>query len=553
MALVLVAMLVPRLFWTQEAPGLSEFLWRQQDWPVVAALLALLLMLRRLTGGRVLALQLSTLAIAAAAVAVAMVAWAGHYGLFAGYNLSRDEQMVLFDSQILTRGQWFAVLPPEWAGLGDALNREFTLPLANPAAWVSAYLPGNAALHAGFAALGDPHMTAPVLAAIAVLALADIARRIWPGDAPPQAVTLICLLLSGQFLLTAMTTYAMTAHLALNLLWLALFLRDRPWGYALALLVGFVATGLHQPIFHPLFVAPFLLWLIEQRRWRLLAVLVTGYAAIGLFWLAWPMMITATANAGAALATTPAGADYVTRLIDTLGGWKPHGLWLMALNLLRFAAWQHLLLLPLAVLGVAAGWRANGLVRALTIGPILTIAAMLILLPYQGHGWGYRYLHGLIGNFCLLAGFGWLALRDHGWDSRRLIVSSTVVTLAAMLWLANGARAMVAPYAAVDRQIAAMTADFVIIDDRAAPFAQDLVYNPPYLDRRPVRLAGGRLPLADPQAALWQCKASTVALVGPAQLSAINRFFGQPQPPLSWSMDKARDGLQMLGCRVVAR
>jgi hypothetical protein len=37
---------------------------------------------------------------------------------------------------------------------------------------------------------------------------------------------------------------------------------------------------------------------------------------------------------------------------------------------------------------------------------------MFILLPYQGHGWGYRYLHGLIGSLSLLAGYGWIALSE---------------------------------------------------------------------------------------------------------------------------------------------
>src|SRR3546814_21084376 len=42
----------------------------------------------------------------------------------------------------------------------------------------------------------------------------------------------------------------------------------------------------------------------------------------------------------------------------------------------------------------------------------LTITCILglLLLVYQGHGWGYRYLHGLIGAFCLLGGFGWMRL-----------------------------------------------------------------------------------------------------------------------------------------------
>ena len=60
----------------------------------------------------------------------------------------------------------------------------------------------------------------------------------------------------------------MSAHLAFNLIWLWCFLRGDRKGDAGAIIAGFIATGLHQLLFHPLFVAPFLahLWLTGERR-----------------------------------------------------------------------------------------------------------------------------------------------------------------------------------------------------------------------------------------------------------------------------------------------
>ena len=72
-------------------------------------------------------------------------------------------------------------------------------------------------------------------------------------------VAAVLLATSSQFLLTAMTPYSMTAHLALNLAWLWLFLRGGVVGHSLAIAVGALACGLHQLVFHPLFVAPFAL------------------------------------------------------------------------------------------------------------------------------------------------------------------------------------------------------------------------------------------------------------------------------------------------------
>src|SRR6266852_644436 len=89
----------------------------------------------------------------------------------------------------------------------------------------------------------------------------------------------ILLACSSQFLITAMSPYAMTAHLALNMVWLWFFLRDTRAGHLMAAGVAFVACGLHQVIFHPLFAAPFLLSLLVARRWKLAAYHGVVYAA----------------------------------------------------------------------------------------------------------------------------------------------------------------------------------------------------------------------------------------------------------------------------------
>ena len=86
-------------------------------------------------------------------------------------------------------------------------------------------------------------------------------------------ISVILLASSAQFLIAAMTPYAVTTHLCLNLVWLWLFLRDRWWGHLAAVLVAFVASGLHQVAFHPLFAAPFVFSLLFTRRWSLSVLL----------------------------------------------------------------------------------------------------------------------------------------------------------------------------------------------------------------------------------------------------------------------------------------
>ncbi len=82
--------------------------------------------------------------------------------------------------------------------------------------------------------------------------------QIWPNEKENALVAVLLLAASAQFLLMAMTSYAMSAHLALNTIWLWLYSRPERRRFYLAPVVGVLAIGLHQPIVHALFVAPFL-------------------------------------------------------------------------------------------------------------------------------------------------------------------------------------------------------------------------------------------------------------------------------------------------------
>src|SRR5205085_4015769 len=138
------------------------------------------------------------------------------------------------------------------------------------------------------------------------------------------------------------------------------------------------ATGLHQPLFHPLFVLPFFGLMAVQKRWRLLAAYLVAYAGISLFWLAWPLWIASFGTGPLIpIKTTPIG--YFDRLAAVLKVTDLASVWMMATNLLRFAVWQHPLLLPFALFGAWAGWRRDRLVTTLAVGFFLPIVVMSIL------------------------------------------------------------------------------------------------------------------------------------------------------------------------------
>lgn len=499
-------------------------------------------------GKRSRPLALPAQAVLALAAIAALLCLAGHYLILAGHDLTRDEQMANFDAAILRGGHLVQTLPADWRDHAAALNHKFMLPADHRLAWVSAYLPGNAALRALIGLIASPALTGPMLTALGGLALWGCARRIWTENREPATVATLLYFGSGQVLMTGMTAYAMPAHLALNLVWLWLYLGATWRRDMAALAVGFLATGLHQPLFHPLFAAPFLALLIlpRQRDWRRAALYAAGYAAIGLFWLAWPGWIWAMVQQGAAV--QPAGVDYLTRLQQTVGEMHGFGLIEMIANLLRFAAWQHLLLVPLALLG-ARLMRRDPLVAALAAGPLLTVAVMTLILPNQGHGFGYRYLHGLIGNLALLAVFGWMTLGAETARWRTLLVRATAVGWLAVLpvqaWLAHQAYA---PFAAASNRISGSGSDFAVIGSDDVPFASDLVINPPQLDRRPTRLL--RDALDAPLIAQLCASHPRVAVLGNPVLQPIADRFDTQHPRADAANAEFSPRLTAAGCRV---
>jgi hypothetical protein len=133
----------------------------------------------------------------------------------------------------------------------------------------------------------------------------------------------------------------------------------------------------------------------------------------------------------------------------------------------------------------------SGIARELTVGLVLTLGAMFILMPYQGYGWGYRYLHGLIGNVSLLAGYGWIALSERATRNEMAAAWTTLTIGSAVAWLvllpahAKQAHEFAMPYVRAADAIGHAAIDLVVIDKSGLLFAEDLARNDPFLRNRP--------------------------------------------------------------------
>lgn len=459
-------------------------------------------------------------AVAVLAACALVFAGLGARYIYDGYALSLDEFMVVFDSQILRTGQLAAPVAQDWQAYLKALQPSFILDVPSHTHWVSAYLPVNAGFRALASVVGAEAWLNPAWVALSVLAIYGVARRLWPEQQTAALVAAALLATAPQVLITAMTPYAMTAHMALNLCWLWLVLRGGRAGHAGAIGVAFLATGLHQFLFHPLFAAPFVLEMWLARRWRVALLHTLAYGAILAFWMLYPAFLLHAL--GPQPVAAAAGGDMgVAAKIELLMSKFDlvAGLGVMAMNLVRFFTWQSLVTLPLALFALWPALCARGTERALAVSLCLTLAVMLILIPYQGHGWGYRYLHGLLGPVCLLAAAGWIRLSARqGARATAMLVGGLATTVLVLLpvraWQAHG---FVHPYAAASREIHETPSRVVLIDPGHALFAGDFVRNDPFLTNGPIVLNVYKL---SPAQRVELCHATGAVVYGPAQAEA---------------------------------
>ena len=463
--------------------------------------------------------------ILAMAAVLVLALWAGTYWIMLDYPLTRDELMAGFDAGIFTAGKLAEPVAQEWREFVPALVPEFRLLTEGDAVLASNYMPGNALMRAGFGLFGAAQLLNPLLAGLGFLAMWDAARRLFLDCPPAVWAVMAGYLLSAQVLVNAMTSYAMTGHLAFNAIWLALFLRDRAWSHALAMLVGAWTMGLHQVVFHPLFVGPIILTLLVRRRWSLFAIYAAVYAAALLGWMLYPGLVVASMGV-APVTGAGAGLDgfLAERVLPLLGNISFYTLPLMTYNLLRFFVWMPAFCLPLLLWSVRPAKRGEVLPFALLSSLAVTTVAVVLLMAYQGHGWGYRYWHALIPGILILCGYG---LREWLREDRRLAEHAVIllgaVTLPVIAFLLVTSNRFVAPYDALTRLIDRQAAQFVVLETDPPGSAIDQVRNDADLANRPLVFGGHAL---DPGKVAELCRRGSVTLVRKNRFQLIP--FGQP-------------------------
>ncbi|HVF04484.1 MAG TPA: hypothetical protein VNA20_06575 [Frankiaceae bacterium] len=424
----------------------------------------------------------------AAAIAVLTLTAIGTVVVMHGIGLSMDEHAASFQARIFASGQIQATVPTEWRALAPWMTPVFVNYKPIDGVWVASYLPVYAAMRALFSLASAEWLTNSVLAAASVVLLAAVTRRLWLGGRRVRAggLALLFLLLSSQFLVTSMSGYSMPAHLCLNLLWLWLYLRDDRPSMALVPWVGVLALGLHNPVPHALFAAPFLLRVLRDRRYGWMAYCGAVYLAGAIGWYEWLGFVhTGIGAPDAATAADPnvVGGFLTNFSLPGLFSWFVQGM-----SLALFFTWQTPVLAIFLPVGLMAWRRLGPVERDLAVGLAAAWCFYALVSANQGHGWGYRYLYPVLGNAVLLAARG----ADEVWRSGRealvgrLVLASAVVTILVQWPLrAMQTESFVRPYAAALAVIASDPAQVVAVDPASAWYGRDLVRNDPLFRATP--------------------------------------------------------------------
>lgn len=424
------------------------------------------------------------------AVFVFLFTWVGAHVVMLDFPLSMDEFGVRFQAEVLASGVLAAPVDETWRGLVPWFRPTWVQYHYDPHEWTSMYWPMFSALMVPFTLVGIPEVLPPLLAAGTLLLIGDLARRRWADEPLAWWAPVILLAFSPQFLVTAMTPYAMTGHLFFNTLWLWLYVRDRTWAWLLLPWVGLITMGVHQPLAHALFVLPFCVRILLNRRWWITLYVGAVYLLACALWFWW--LRTFLYGDAPGLGDPISSSFLLPGPVQILG---------RVMNLVYLITWQHPLLLFFFLLALSHWRKLPTFERDLIFSIALSFGFFFFYVGIGGHGWGARHSSATLANFALLGGAVLAAGRtyfpQHGPLAPRVLVLSTVAVallcLPVRLWQAHD---FVRPYAEADAAIAAMDADFVIVEAHQGYYFQDLVRNDPWLQQRPIRLRGDAMDVA---------------------------------------------------------
>lgn len=244
--------------------------------------------------------------------------------------------------------------------------------------------------------------------------------------------------------------------------------------------IGFFALGLHNPFVHALFVTPFLISLLWEKRFKLIGYFGSVYAVAVIAWFFWWTQVSRLPD------------DFV-KTFQLPGSYQ---VLIQPMNLALLFSWQSLVASVSAVMTMVYWRDLSPLFRTLAGGCLLTFIFYFFYPLDQVLGWGYRFFYGVLGNFVLLATAGWYRLRDifglkKAWGF--LLLGTGLALLVQFPIRCLQVETFVRPFSRSVRYIQSLPQPFLVIDPYEVWYAQLLVRNDPFLRNHPKRLFADRL------------------------------------------------------------
>lgn len=397
--------------------------------------------------------------------------------VYQGFPLAMDEYAPLLQARIFAQGDIAITYPrelldrmvvPGFQGSFIHVNHE----TGNA---ISGYWPGLALLMTPFAWFKAEWVLNPLLGAVGLWLIGDLARQ-GSGSERARGWAMLAALACPQYTINAMSYYAMTGLLTLNLLFLWLLLRPGARNAFLAGIAGSVALVMHNPVPHALFAIPVGIWLLtsEERR-RKLIPLAAGYVPLtALLGLGWPLLTSEMGLRPTAVAAADVG--FVASWIERLGQlFVLPGLDMLIVR--SYAAWKTLIWAAPGLLLVAFLVKPRHALQRVLLAAFLITFAFYFLVPFdQGHGWGYRYIHSAWGLIPIAIGVFAAKADDECGRLLAAAVFAGLLATPAFLWTT---RETISTSIALQPATPGQGKALVFIANRPSLYTLDLIRNYP--------------------------------------------------------------------------
>ena len=359
--------------------------------------------------------------------------------VYLNYPLTHDEFAPYFQSQVFAAGHVAGKFPPgvvDWV-VPTLYQNQFFFVSHLTGRIVSGYWPGFALLLTPFTFVGIPWACNPVISALTLPVMRQLALRIF-GDRETAGLTVLLTLASPVFFGDGISYYSMSAHLLANSVFALLLLDPTPRRAIVAGLVGSIALTLHNPVPHVLFAVPWILGIARRRdAARLIGCLLVGYLPLCLLLgLGWAVFMGRVAHDGIAATTQPvASSGTLERALSAFS--FPDETIMLArwIGVVKVWVWA----VPgMVLLTLAGAWkcRHNRHCRLFVASAVVTLLGYVLVPVDQGHGWGYRYFHSAWMVLPLLAAGAFARVPSESQqgqredtDARTYLVACALLTL----------------------------------------------------------------------------------------------------------------------------